>query len=184
MPAGLTESLTTGELLDLVRFLSLLGKTDSPFVVGPARVARRWEVLAPTPEMAQQIRHGGPSSVARDAARFRWTPTASKVNGELPLRDLVPIKIGYQSSDVAFVRCQLELTTAGKVKLRFNSLAGSQLWLDQTPIDLQLETVLDVSVGLHTLTFAVTPDSRKDGLRVELNDVEGSPARARFVTSQ
>jgi putative heme-binding domain-containing protein len=181
MPIGLTDSLTRGELLDLVRFLSLLGKTDGPLVAGPARVARRWEVLDPTPEMAQQIRHGGPSSVARDAARFRWTPAASKVNGEFPLNDLVPMKIGYQSSELAFVRCQLDVTTPGKVKVRLNSAAGLQLWLDQTPIDPRAETSLDLQAGRHTLTFAVQTGERQVGVRIELEDVPGSLAKTQFT---
>ena len=44
MPDGLTDTLTRGELLDLVRFLSELGKVG-PYSVGPARVVRRWEAL-------------------------------------------------------------------------------------------------------------------------------------------
>jgi len=181
MPIGLTESLTTGELLDLVRFLSLLGKTDSPYVIGPARVARRWEVLDPTPEMAQQIRHGGPSSVARDAARFRWVPATSRVNGEIPLSDFVPIKIGYQSSELAFVQCQLDVTTPGKVKLLLNSTAGLQLWIDQTSVDPQSENQLDLPACRHTLTVAVQIGQRHEGLRVELQDVPGSSAHVQFV---
>jgi len=44
MPANLADALTRQELVDLVRFLSELGR-PGPFALGTAPVARRWEVL-------------------------------------------------------------------------------------------------------------------------------------------
>src|SRR6185436_14512459 len=43
MPAGLADLLTDGEFLDLVRFLSELGK-PGPFAVTNAPLVRRWRV--------------------------------------------------------------------------------------------------------------------------------------------
>src|SRR5437879_12604240 len=45
MPEGLADSLTRAELVDLVRFLSELGKVG-PFVVSRSRLVRRWQVLS------------------------------------------------------------------------------------------------------------------------------------------
>ena len=39
-------------------------------------------------------------------------------------------------SRVAFLRCQIEVTTPGKVKLGLNSALGLGLWIDQVPRDL------------------------------------------------
>ena len=47
MPEGLADALTRGELVDLVRFLSELGKVG-PYSVSKARLVRRWQVLEPT----------------------------------------------------------------------------------------------------------------------------------------
>ena len=58
MPAGLTEGLTRPELIDLVRFLSQLGKIG-PFSVGTDRVLRRWQVLEATPEVKSAIARSG-----------------------------------------------------------------------------------------------------------------------------
>jgi hypothetical protein len=44
MPAGLADLLTDGEFLDLVRFLSELGK-PGPYAVTAAPVVRRWRVV-------------------------------------------------------------------------------------------------------------------------------------------
>ncbi len=60
MPAGLTEALTRPELIDLVRFLSQLGKIG-PYSVGTERVLRRWQLLEATHEVLEDI----PGSPAR-----------------------------------------------------------------------------------------------------------------------
>ena len=62
MPAGLTEGLTRPELIDLVRFLSQLGKIG-PFSVGTDRVLRRWQVLEATPEVKSAMAAGGLDSL-------------------------------------------------------------------------------------------------------------------------
>ena len=64
MPSGLTEKLTRSELVDLVRFLSELGKVGK-FAIGQERVARRWQVLErhrsrPLPLAADELRHRHP----------------------------------------------------------------------------------------------------------------------------
>src|SRR4029077_17930236 len=47
MPAGLADLLTDAEFLDLVRFMSELGK-PGPYAVTAAPVVRRWRVPAPS----------------------------------------------------------------------------------------------------------------------------------------
>ena len=42
MPVGLADALTHGELIDLVRFMSELGKVG-PYAVDKSRVVRRWQ---------------------------------------------------------------------------------------------------------------------------------------------
>ena len=50
MPVGLTDALTRPELVDLVRFLSELGKIG-PFAAGTDRVLRCWQIPEPSPEL-------------------------------------------------------------------------------------------------------------------------------------
>jgi putative heme-binding domain-containing protein len=183
MPTGLADPLTRGELLDLVRFLSLLGKTDGPFPVRTARIARRWETLDNMPENIEQIRRAGPSAVARGDLKLRWTPVFSKVSGELPLAELSAVKIGYQSSTSAFARCHLNVTTAGRVRLAVTPIDGLRLWIDETTLESSGDITLDLSVGTHTLTFAVDA-TRKNSLNCELHDVTGSAAQVQFINQR
>jgi len=80
-----------------------------------------------------------------------------------------------------FARCQLEATTAGKAKLLVNSAKGVKAWLDGEPLEAKEEIVFDLGAGTHTLTFALDRAVRTEPLRVELDDVAGSPARVRVV---
>jgi hypothetical protein len=82
---------------------------------------------------------------------------------------------------IAFVRCHLDATTGGKVKLLLNSVEGLTFWIDKQPVEAKKETILDLPSGVHTLTFAIDLKKPKNGLRCELGDVLGSKARVRIV---
>ena len=57
MPVGLADTLTRGELIDVVRFMSELGKIG-PYAVDKSRIVRRWQVLPNTPDAFRGVRHG------------------------------------------------------------------------------------------------------------------------------
>ncbi len=184
MPEGLADPLTRGELLDLVRFLSALGKVG-PYSVSKARLVRRWQALSPTTEAYTLLTRTSHASVAKGDPWIVWSPAYSTVAGDLPL-DAVPIfKLGTGAEKqvilASFVCCQLDATTAGKVKLLLNSPKGVKAWLDGEPVEARNDMVLDLGVGSHTVTFDVDRAARVEPLRVELDDVAGSPVRVRVV---
>jgi putative heme-binding domain-containing protein len=184
MPDGLTETLTHGELIDLVRFLSELGKVG-PYAVGNARVLRRWQALSPTREAYQLLTRTSYASAAGNEPALTWVPVYSRVAGDLPLEGLPQLAIrkpvGEEKNVLAFVRGQLDVSTAGKVKLRLNRATGLRVWLDGVPVDAREEMMLDVASGVRTLTFGIDLNERREGLRCELEDETGSAARARLV---
>jgi putative heme-binding domain-containing protein len=184
MPDGLTDTLTRGELLDLVRFLSELGKVG-PYSVGRARVVRRWQVLDPTPEGRQLLRRRGSPLLTSSHPSLRWEPAYSSVAGLLPREDIPGLDVrgatGKGTQKIGVVRCQLDVATAGKVRLRLNSTKGLQLLVGRKPVEVREVTELDLPAGVHTLTFVVDPRERREGLRCELEDQPGSGAEARVV---
>lgn len=181
MPEGLADSLTRSELVDLVRFLSELGKVG-PFAVGKERVVRRWQVLEPSPEARQLLQQSGPGVVAGEERPLTWIPAYSTVSGILPRDALLPLD--NQSRALAFVRCRLEVSSPGKVRLKLNTAQGLALWLDRAPIQVKEELLLDLASGVHTLTFAVNTAQRTEGLRCELDDVVDSAARVHAVSGK
>jgi putative heme-binding domain-containing protein len=163
MPVGLADELTRQELVDLVRFLSELGKVG-PYAVGKTRTARRWEVLADSANESYD-----PSS--NDGT---WTSVYSTVAGDLPV-SAVPTS----GSGERIVRCHLEVAKEGKIELR---LAGpiERVWLDGRAIELVEVLSIELSAGVHTLTFSLRnePQAR---VRAELSEVPDSAAQAQFV---
>jgi len=185
MPAGLTEKLTRNELVDLVRFLSSLGK-PGPYAVGKSRVVRRWRALSPTKDAMRRLQRTRYSSVTDPADdTFRWDPIYSHVDGALPVGELPEFRVRFRvrpdERGVAFVRAELNVTTGGRCRLLLGSVDGLTLWVDQNPIDVKSTTDLNLTSGRHLITFAIDLGRRAEDRRVELIDLEGSPARAQIV---
>jgi putative heme-binding domain-containing protein len=184
MPEGLADTLTRAELVDLVRFLSELGKVG-PYSVGKARLVRRWQVLAGTPENQNYLLRTRLAAAAAGDPALSWVPTYSKVSGALPLDAVPPLTAAHPAGGdpqrTGFARCQLDVSTPGKAMIRLNPTRGLNLWVDGIPVDMKEEVVLDLPIGVHTLTFAANPGQRREDLRCELGEVPGSSARVRVV---
>jgi putative heme-binding domain-containing protein len=173
MPVGLTDGLTNQEFIDLVRFLSELGK--GPYLAQPGKVVRRWEAVQPTKELFTAVTRDRLAAVAT-ATDLSWAPVYSKVGGELPMEDTTKWKIGngeFQS----VVRFQLDVTTAGEVGLNIPDTTGLTVWLDGAPLTVEKVMTLKFAQGVRTVTIHTKLDQRKTPLRVELAEVKNSPAR-------
>ena len=119
MPAGLTDTLTRGELADLVRFLSELGKIG-PYAVSKDRVLRRWQVLEPTPRGEHRADPDQPGRRGRKTrARSSGAPPTRPSPGTLPLGELPSVSRGKAAPAVTMVRSQIEVSTPGKRPARF-----------------------------------------------------------------
>jgi len=183
MPDGLADQLTRQELVDLVRFMSEMGK-QGPYAPNKARFIRRWQVLEPSKDNVFQLQRASAAKTVENPEAFVWTSAYSKVSGEFPLDTLPKLVVWTGSEPFGIVRAQLDVTTGGKVKLKLEGAMGLSLWLGTTPVEVKNETVLDLKTGLQTLTFSVNLTNRKDGFRVELEDVAGSPARVNIVNGK
>jgi putative heme-binding domain-containing protein len=177
MPEGLTDTLTDQEFIDLVRFLSELGKGD--YLAQPGKVVRRWEAVLPVQPLFEVVSRDRLAAVAT-SKDLKWAPAYSAVKGELPLADLPKWRMG-QGPDQAVVRFQLDVTTAGKAKLVVPDTTGLQLWLDGTPLPADKEIPVDLTAGVRTVTVHIKLDERKTPLRIELGEVKDSPARVQVV---
>ena len=184
MPAGLTEKLTRRELVDLVRFLSELGKVGK-FAISRERVVRRWRVMNDSADARFRLRRTSYQSASGDDPAYVWSPAYSKVEGGLPLSDIPELRVRNRvaagTRGVGFVRCELDVTTPGKIALRLGDASALKLWLDGRPVETAEQTVLDLSRGLHRLTFSVDLASRKQPLRVAIETVPDSEARVQVV---
>ncbi len=180
MPAGLIDPLTRGELLDLVRFLSELGKVG-PYSIGKARIVRRWQALSPEQAQVEALKTKPVTELPQNA-ELPWAPVYTTVAGTLPLQDLKQFSAGKAA--VSLVRADLDVTTPGAVQLQLNSAEGLQLWLDGKPVTAATSIKLDLTAGPHQLAVAINRGVRKQSLKVELLDVAGSAAQVQILNGK
>ena len=180
MPEGLTDTLTKQEFSDLMRFLSELGKLG-PYAPSKARVVRRWQVIEATNENLNMFRRTRVSAAAEADNTFVWSPAYSLVSGDLPLASLPKFTVWNDTAAQTVLRFNLDVTTAGGAKLKLNSVAGLSLFVGTSPVEVKPETLLDLKTGVQTVTLLIDRSKRTEDVRIELDDVTGSPARVAVV---
>ncbi|MEM7602266.1 MAG: hypothetical protein AAF357_12725, partial [Verrucomicrobiota bacterium] len=117
MPPGLTASLREDEFVDLVRFLSELGK-DGDFKTPPNRFVRQWQALMPHERTRDAIGHQGKIIFTEEIETYLWLPIYSKVNGALPVNE-TPDVVGRGKNRYAVARTFIDAPEAGEVQLLF-----------------------------------------------------------------
>ena len=86
MPQGLAALVTDAELVDLVRFLSEVGKPGS-FAVSHVPTARRWRKLTNPDLISGDLGNELGKRACGGDDRLTWTPLFARVNGEVPIAD-------------------------------------------------------------------------------------------------
>jgi hypothetical protein len=180
MADGVVDSLTRAELVDLVRFLSEVGKVGD-FAVSQVPSVRRWETLVWTKVGHHRLNRTSFDTAATDDPALTWQPVYSRVAGDLPLDELPRFVVHRDQAPTSFVRFGIDVTTAGDVCLNLNSLTGLRLWLDGKPTPVEKELTVEFAKGRHTLTLAVDQVERREPLSIELRELSGSEAQAQLV---
>jgi len=159
MPAGLTASLREDEFVDLVRFLSELGR-EGAFKTQPNRYVRTWKVMGKMEQAdIDHVRHVGSFALNDEKHAYPWLPSFSQVNGDLPLADLVPAQKMYPWFP-KIAQFGLKLDAAGKVKLGLSSVKGIVVAVDGSELkELSPELTLDLGAGTHRISVLITRDS-------------------------
>ncbi len=173
MPPGLTATLRQDEFIDLVRFLSELGK-EGPYKVSHAQVVRTWDVLQKSGNWRAFNANSLP--VVRSLEGMEWKPVYSQVSGELPVAQLpVNRRFDLQFHMLSF---HIEVTTPGQLTFLPNDSTGLQVWVaDQNP-DFGKSASVELPKGKHEVLVAIDTTLRKTPLRL---GVEGSGNKKAIV---
>ncbi|MCG3197625.1 MAG: hypothetical protein GHCLOJNM_02113 [bacterium] len=178
MPNGLADLLTRSELVDLVRFLSELGKSG-PYSTPNIPVVRRWRVLERVAEMPAGSEPDPLEGVLSEGGPYLWTPAYGKVSGILPAEDFG----GDESA--AFARCEVEVTSPGEVRFELNSAEGLSLWVDNSPVEVSKNTLVTLERGIRQLTFRIDKKARgAKGLLLLAQESPGSAGRVLVVNGK
>jgi len=183
MPEGAIDALTRAEVIDLTRFLSELGKVGE-FAIGKEPVVRRWERLLWTNEAHRRFNRTSFDSAATDDSAFTWSPTFSRVNGELPVEDLAGFSPFNDIDPTGLVRCVFTVIRAGEVNVDVNDIQGLACWLDGKPRPIARKMTFDLPTGRHQLTFSVNKLERKEPLEVQVAPAKGSTAQIEIEISK
>lgn len=154
MPAGLTNNLRRDELIDLVRFLSELGK-EGEFKVQEDGTLRAWFVF-------------------QNDTLQQTMPVASLVNGSLALSEWPPVKIHNVVSRAAESR--FEVLENGNVVIETGDVTDATWHIDGKevkPVQGSIKTSLNK--GVHTLRITLPAQSAIHP-RVRLASSNAKPA--------
>ncbi|QDU07378.1 PVC-type heme-binding CxxCH protein [Gimesia aquarii] len=164
MPLGLANKLKDRqEFLDLVKFVTELGR-PGPYATSVAQVVRRWRLRGADNPLTSDDLKEFPSLENSAVAAY------SMVNGTLPASDLNLKKPLTQA--IALV----DVTQAGNVKMKINSVKGLKVWQNQTLIPVKESTQLLLPSGRNQITFEIDRATRGEmDLRVEFLNSEAQP---------
>lgn len=180
MPKGLVKFMTRQELLDLVSFLSELGKPGTDYALRSAPTIQRWRLLADPPAAFESdipseatFRETLP---ATDASN--WTSIYARVNGALPLPELTA-----GGNQPIYLLAELDVRQSGAIGIMFDSTEGLELWVNGDHIDsLSAKFATEFPEGRQTIVLRIDPEVRTlKILRAELFQPEGSAATADVV---
>ncbi|MCW5557301.1 MAG: c-type cytochrome [Verrucomicrobiae bacterium] len=169
MPGGLLDPLDEQQQLDLIAFLSRLGKPGD-FDASKGGVARRWRIGQTVHTDAQSGQEFWPLKASWEDKR--WTPTYSLVNGTLP-RALVDELTGGQAwTSRLGIYAATEATTSAAGLVRFQLTAGddAELWVDGRRIGGAGASTAELSAGTHRILVKLDPRRVPEVVRLESPD--------------
>lgn len=179
MPQGLTKFMTRGELLDLAKFISELGKPGK-FEIRKTPSVQRWRVLRKPPsELTDEVPHlEHIRQFVLGSSPDDWTSAYSKVAGVLPLDELRRGRMPV----VVILQGEIQVNEAGSVGFKVSSTENFQAWVDAEAFESKTEFSLPLEAGRHTITLRVEISDREaPELQVELMKPEGSTVQFEVV---
>jgi putative heme-binding domain-containing protein len=181
MPKGLSNFMTRAEFVDLLRFLSELGK-PGPYAIHSTTspTIQRWRLLKPVPpDLAKSVPDEATfRKEVLGAEPGRWLPVYASVPGMLDVDELT----ATAGSPVVYVQGEVNVTAEGPIKFVLDQHAGVDMWINDGVIARGATLIAERNVGVHKLTLRVDSAARKGlPIKVEVSKPEGSSAEFTVV---
>jgi putative heme-binding domain-containing protein len=166
MPPGLIDGLLPQERLDLIKFLSVLGKPGR-FDATRSNVARQWQVYLTW----SRNRHLGVERVAQgDLSLPDWHTTYSRVDGVVPPVNFQTAFPRSNNADHLFFAVQFDAVQGGEVSFTLESKLD-RAWLNGTLVEIGDTFTLNAKAGTNTLVLRTDPKVFPENLRLSSDDV-------------
>lgn len=168
MPSGLLDPLSTPERVDLIRFLSELGK-PGPYDASKGNVARVWKLRA-VPHTEEQF--GTEQILSGDLHGQDWLPAYTLVDGRLLKDDLdLGHTIGkYKGLVGLYAATRFAVPKAGPIRLALEAGRGVPAWINGRALTAAGDLSVDLPAGEHTLILKLDPRNLPSHLRAASND--------------
>jgi putative heme-binding domain-containing protein len=171
MPEGITKILTKDEVLDLIRFVSELGKPGA-YATRDVTTIQRWKVLQVVPEAlkaAEPNREELREKLLR-ADNDAWGVVFSDVVGSLKLAEAVK----PASTDAIYLQGEFRLLRQGKVQLEITADGPVTAWLDEESVKPGAPITTEPLVGgLHKVTIRVPSGASTKSVKVDVRRPTG-----------
>ncbi len=173
MPSGLLDALAAQERLDLIRFLSELGKQGN-YDATKSGIARAWKIH---PGLIEGGAAGVPASVSRDA-EAGWMPLFTRVNGALIGEDLREIaRASGITAGPVYAAADFTQAKSGSLTLNLNGIRGVEAWIDGKPVEIRggagntASIMTSLESGTHTLLLRFGSNTLPPSLTLRCPDV-------------
>lgn len=169
MPAGLLDPLPEQDRLDLVAFLSQLGKPGG-FDASRGGVARRWHLAQTIHTDAQAGDELWP--LTAPWADKRWTATTSFVRGTLPRALIEEItQAQFWTAKLAlYAATEVTVSQAGPVTFTLTAGPGAELWVHGRKAGGPGSSTVELIPGTHRVLVRLDPKRIPDAVRLESPD--------------
>ena len=165
MPEGLVDRLSQQEQVDLIKFLTQLGRPGN-YDASKGGVARVYDVFTGT----HRIDEDSVAELMSGQKADQWVPLLSRVNGTISGVQLAKkAKVaGKKGPADVYLKTNVEVATDGAVTLSANGADTADLWIDARPVEGDTNFTTELTAGKHTVVI------RLDGKKL--------PASFRFVS--
>ena len=166
MPNGLVDALLPEERLDLIKFLSTLGKPGD-YDAAKGGVARLWRFYHAT---SQNAHLGMEGVISGDFNRGEWTVIPALVSGSLS-KDICEVSMPARGgSRGLFAATQFQSVKGGEASF---ILVGSSkdVWLNGVPIKAGGQFSAELKPGVNTLVIQLDGAKLPDAVRLSSGDV-------------
>lgn len=165
MPDGLLDSLTQEEAVDLLRFITEMGKIDGKMLVALDGAVRNWDTMAWTEKALVLFNRTSLDSIVGDQSNFTWQLHPALVSGQVPMRGLATFK-PQPGPNYTFLRTKLNVSRAGDIVFDFGDTPKGSLtlWANQRPVPIDGKSVkVAFGEGEHWVFVGVNRDTVGDG---------------------
>ncbi|HLW65225.1 MAG TPA: PVC-type heme-binding CxxCH protein [Gemmataceae bacterium] len=180
MPDGITKILTHAEQLDLMRFVSELGKPGL-YAVPTTPAILRWKKLR---TLTAALKEGVPNREVVRESLLRsdpeaWDTVFSQVNGSLPLDEI------QSTPGVIYLQGEINVVQGGAVEINTSANVPATFWVDEEQIQKPGNAVMQLTPGVHRITArAELGNAKAPSLKVTFGKPSDSKAQFEVVNAE